>query len=150
MDETVQKGIGFQKNPARNVIEKNVITEMKKLLSGAFLSRIGTPVLFQSLDGDALGIILEKAMHQAIISAATRLGINIGGVKLADKLGNHVRRSLDVNIMSFGARALLERGRSMAANAFMEFQRKHSDLEGQTLVLSADTDSRVVLGIEGS
>jgi len=145
MDEAVQKGIGFQKQPSRKTIQKDIIAEIKQLLSGAFLSRIGTPIFFQSLDGFALAIILEKAMRQAILTAAKRLGINIKGVQIEGNLGQMVTRSLDVNIMAFGARALLEQGRSIAADAFVELQSMDSDLDGQMLILTMNKESQVEL-----
>ena len=147
MDEAVQKGIGFQRQPSRKTIQKDVIAEMKLLLSAAFLSRIGTPIFFESLNGDALAIILEKAMGQAIISAAQRLQIDLKGVQLENNIGQKVRCSLDAIIISFGARALLEHGRSIAANAFVELQRSRSDLDGKTLILSANEKGHVVLDV---
>ena len=148
MDEAVQKGIGFQKRPSRRAIQKDVIAEMKRLLSGAFLSRIGTPILFQPLDGNALASILEKAMRQAVLSAAGRFRIHIKEIKLEDNLGNRVKRSIDVNIISFGARALLEQGRSMAAGAFVELRRQVSNLDGKTLVLLLNKENQAVLKVE--
>jgi len=150
MDEAVQKGIGFQKRPSRKTIQKEVIAEIKQLLSGAFLSRIGTPVFFKSLDGDALAVILEKAMRQAVLSAAKRFGINLKGVCLEKKLGQKIARALDVNIMSFGARTLLEQGRCLAADAFLKLQGTVSDLDGRTLILTATEDNRVELKTEPS
>jgi len=56
-----------------------------------------------------------------------------------------VTRSLDVNIMAFGARALLEQGRSIAADAFVELQSMDSDLDGQMLILTMNKESQVEL-----
>jgi len=146
-DEGVQKAIGFQKPPSTKTIQKDIVAEIKQLLSGAFLSRIGTPVFFRSLDGDALGIILEKAMRRAILSAANRLGISIKGVRLEDGLGRQVIRMIDVNIMAFGARALLEQGRSIAADAFLKLQHTSSNFEGQTLNLTVNKANQIELKI---
>jgi hypothetical protein len=148
MDESVQKGVGFQNAPDRKSIQKDVLKEMKQLLSGAFLSRIGSPILFQALNGDALAIILEKAMRNAIRSAAERLGVKVKEVKVENNLGNKVRNSIDVNIISFGARALLEQGRSLAANAFLELRRMHADLDGKTLVIMLNEEKHVMVNIE--
>jgi len=143
MDETVRKGIGFNNAPSRGDINKRVVSEIKMMLSGAFLSRIGTPILFEPLDGEALAAIIERAIKRAILSAADRLHSHIQEVILEAGTGLKVISSLETSIASFGARALLEHGRSMAAEAFTKLQQGGGLLSGKTLLVTATSDGKV-------
>ncbi len=115
LDETVRKGIGFNNTPSRVDVSRRVISEIKNMLSGAFLSRIGTPILFEPLDGYALSSIVERAIKRAVLSAAERLNLELMDLALDENLGSKVIASMKSNIVSFGARAILEHGRTLAA-----------------------------------
>jgi hypothetical protein len=145
MDEAVRKGIGFHNSPTRQDVSKRVVSEIKMMLSSAFVSRIGSPVLFEPLDGQALAAIVERAVKSAILSAATRLHVRIPEVVLEENLGAKVIASLEASITSFGARALLEHGRSLAANAFVELRQRNDSLEGETLLVSAPQNRKLVI-----
>ena len=47
------------------------------MLSSAFLSRIGSPILFEPLEGEALVAIVSRAIREAILAAAKRLHLAI-------------------------------------------------------------------------
>jgi ATP-dependent Clp protease ATP-binding subunit ClpA len=138
MDESVRKGIGFGGPPTKREVSSRVVSEIKSMLSSAFVSRIGTPILFEPLDGYSLALILERAVKRAIFSAAERLHVAIMGVELAAGLGARLIASLESGLASWGARALLEHGRSLAAKAFVELHQRNSAIEGKILHASAN------------
>ena len=145
MDEAVQTSIGFQPDPSRPQVIKDAVTEMKQMLSSAFLSRIGTPVFFDSLNGDALEIILEKSMEKALKTAVKRLSLEVRAVRLADGIGHLVQQSLQANLRSFGARALHEHGRRLAARALADWVRDESGHLVQELILDSNANGRLFI-----
>ncbi|MBN2372925.1 ATP-dependent Clp protease ATP-binding subunit [bacterium] len=150
MDEDIRKGIGFNNIPSQGDVRKRVIAEIKGMLSSAFLSRVGTPIIFEPLDGEALAAIIERAIKRAIIVAAERLHCPIQNVVLESGLGARVISSLPQNIHSFGARALLEKGRSMAAEALTAKWLRDRSFAGKSLFISVDSNSRIVVNTHGS
>lgn len=122
-DENVRKEFGFGEGPTSKQVRRRVVSEIKKMLSGAFLSRIGTPILFDPLDGESVVRILERSVLAAVHAAAERLSIPLGSVELEEGIGSALLASLPLNLRSFGARALLEHGRTLAAEALLEWTR---------------------------
>ena len=145
MDEAVQKTIGFQPDPARPQVIKDAIVEMKQMLSSAFLSRIGTPVFYESLSGDALSAILERAMEGALKTAVKRMALDITSVRLTAGIGQTVLQSLQSNLFSFGARALLEHGRRLAARALNHWAQNALNISVPELVLDVASDGQLVI-----
>jgi len=145
MDEGVRKGIGFTNAPTRQDVNKRVVSEIKMMLSSAFVSRIGTPILFEPLDGEALDAIVELAVRKAIVSAAERLHAPVRDIELEKGLGSRVIATLEASVSSFGARALLEHGRSVAATAFVELHQRGVEIKGKTLHVSAAFGGKLVI-----
>lgn len=147
-DEALRKGIGFSNSTTKQDVTKKVISEIKEMLSSAFLSRIGMPILFEPLNGEALAVVLERAIRKAIASAADRLGVRIKNVILEKNLGINLVSSMEVSITSFGARALLEHGRSMAATAFMELYQNPGGIRNQTVHVSVNSGGKLTIIFE--
>ncbi|MCI0604936.1 AAA family ATPase [bacterium] len=122
MDESVRKGFGFNDSVDNRQLQNRVVTEIKRMLSTAFLSRVGTPILFEPLNGDAIATILERAVRAAITAAAERMGFVIGEIVLQEGLGKRIAASAQARLGAFGARALLEQGRVLAADAVVSLQ----------------------------
>lgn len=138
MDETVRKRIGFDHAVTRRQITSDVAEHIKRMLSGAFLSRVGTPIVFDPLDGAALAMIVERAIAAAIRSAAARLNAGTPAVTLEDGLGARVTAMIEPRVISFGARALLEHGRCLASRAFLEMLKHTPDAAGRDVRVSVD------------
>ncbi|MEW6386509.1 MAG: AAA family ATPase [Thermodesulfobacteriota bacterium] len=148
-DEQVRQGIGFNNIPSRREVKKRVVKELKNVLSGAFLSRVGTPILFEPLDGEALAVILERAIVAAVRAAAQRLQCSIREVICEPGLGRLFLSSLEISLTSFGARGLLEHGRSLAAQAFLDLQQRGDPLFGKILRVTARDYGKLVIDTEG-
>jgi ATP-dependent Clp protease ATP-binding subunit ClpA len=145
MDERIRQGMGFSCTPGRRQITAGVAAEVKSMLSAAFLSRIGTPIVFDPLDGPALALILARAVHAAVFSAAERLGFEIAGVDVAPGAGEAVLARLQSKLVSFGARALLERARDLSAKAVLEWRRSASAARAIRLCVAVDAGGDLVV-----
>ncbi len=119
-DEALRRGIGFQPRTEREV-ERLAVRELKDMLSGAFLRRVGTPILFEPLDGPALAAILTRAVHTALTVALARLNRGEVTLVIEAEVGPHALASLTADLTAFGAGALLEHGRMLAARALTAF-----------------------------
>ncbi len=144
LDEGLRKGIGFNNIPTRKDISKRVAQEIKTMLSGAFLSRIGTPVVFEPLDGPSLGIILERSIKNAAISASERFNAQIEKVRIEEDLGKKLIASMESSIVSFGARAILEHGRTLTARSFAELKEKNVPLNGKILFIT-ESEGKIII-----
>jgi ATP-dependent Clp protease ATP-binding subunit ClpA len=116
MDERIRRTpLGFNRGPSEIEIERTVASEIRTMLSGAFLSRIGTPILFRTLSPQVLGAILERIIRSALVQAAANLGHRFEEVVIEQGTGEKLLNSLNLDITTFGTRLLLERGRLMAS-----------------------------------
>ena len=143
MDESVRKRIGFKDGVQRRDVTADVAQHIKRMLSGAFLSRVGTPIVFQPLDGAALASIVERAARAAVRSAAERLHVEIQDVTLEEGLGARAVAVLEANVTSFGARALLEHGRRLASSAFLELAQSGIPIAGRALRIAFLPDGKM-------
>ena len=137
-DEGVHRAVGFAGDPSHEDVQQKVTDAVKEMLSGAFLSRVGAPILFDPLTGEAMSQIVEAAVRDAVRSAAEQMGLPVQQVEVADGLGATLVSEMRANATSFGARALMERGRSLATRAVLDLLREASDgRDAQTLVVTA-------------
>jgi len=143
MDEAVRKRIGFNDAVSRRQLTADVSDHIKRMLSGAFLSRVGTPIVFDPLDGAALAMIVERAVQAAVVSAANHLHADIVGVVLEEDLGDRAVALLESRMVSSGARALLEQGRSLASRAFLDLREHIPGLSRRTLRVYFDPDGNM-------
>ncbi|HEU4388593.1 MAG TPA: hypothetical protein VFV34_12400, partial [Blastocatellia bacterium] len=141
-DEAVRKGIGFNNTATRDSIVARVSFEIKRMLSGAFLSRVGAPILFEPIAESALAEIIERAVKTAVKSAAERLSLKVDDVIVEQGVGEAVLSYRVANSASFGARALLERGRALAAEAVTELAHTGADPDAVVRV-KADGSGRL-------
>lgn len=144
-DETLRRNIGFNHAPTRRDIGQRVEQEIKRMLSGAFLSRVGTPILFEPLDGSALAAILERAIKAALVAAADRMRLELAGVSVEEGLGTRLLTSLEANITSMGARSILEHGRSLVAQAFLDLLRSKAEPRSRVLHVSLDRQGHMTI-----
>jgi ATP-dependent Clp protease ATP-binding subunit ClpA len=145
LDEKVHRGIGFQNKPDAGEVRQRVVSELKIMLSGAFLSRVGTPILFKPLEGEALAAILSRALQKAILAAARRLHLDIQEVVLGPTTASLVLASLNTSVAAFGARTVLEHGRALAARAILDLKRRGGDLSGKVVEVLATSAGELIL-----
>jgi hypothetical protein len=147
-DEAVRKGIGFNHDPSAGDLKKNIVKEMKGLLSTAFLSRTGEPILFHPLDRGSLATIIERAVLTGLSSAALRFGDRVPDLKMEPDLGRRLLNQFDAALITFGARGLLENARSLAATAFLEMVGQGLEFANKTVRVSASEGGQLRLDLE--
>jgi hypothetical protein len=139
-DETARRSIGFGQRLDRRDIRERMVESLKRNFSAAFLSRLGLPIIFDPLGEDDVAILVERTIREAAASALTRLGIHPLGLTVESGTGARVMASFASNLISFGARAVLEHGRDLAAAAVVATVGS-TDLSGKDLVLLANGTS---------
>jgi hypothetical protein len=132
-DEKAHRGIGFQHAQGDRERRQRVVTELQNMLSGAFLSRIGSPILFRPLEGEVLAYIAIRAVEQAVWSAAGHLHLPVQEVVVSPKVGAGVLASLMTSVTAFGARTLVEHARTLAAQAILALKSQAKDGVGKIL-----------------
>lgn len=138
-DESVRKKVGFQNTLTRMEVRGNVMTHIKEMLSSAFLSRVGTPILFESLSGPALASIVEREIVSSVALAANRHNLSLGEVRVATDVGRKFVARLRGERTILGARELLELSRSAVAEAFF-CHKKLGSLSGKPLHVTLRPD----------
>lgn len=144
-DESAHRGMGFQPALGDRERRRRVVSELQNMLSGAFLSRIGSPILFRPLQGEVLVDIVLRAIEQAVRSAARLLRLPVRDVVVLPEVGIEVIASLETNVTAFGARTLVEHGRDLAAQAVLELKRGAGEAAGKILEVGASPDGRLTV-----
>ena len=140
-DGTLRSGFGFTKEPTREQVKDRVRTELRRILSGAFLSRVGDPIIFDPLDRRAYLSIIRFHLEKAVHAAASRLGYTVTSVQVREDAASRVLASLQVDVVSTGARGLAEFARAKAAQSLLHFQAKHKNgFSGKLSVKPCETN----------
>jgi hypothetical protein len=119
-DEKLARGMGFQQGSNRAHQVHRAIEELKAIVSTAFLSRVGTPILFGPLGEEALAVILERSVRRAVDTACERLGVPIPAWRMPERLGHRLLALAPGQSASLGARGLTEHARAYATEAAAE------------------------------
>jgi hypothetical protein len=121
-DEAVRNPFGYHLPVGdESDVEDRVISEVMDMMSSAFLSRVGSPILFKPLTGETLVTIAANALKAAVLAAARNSGTPVNDVEVDPAAAELVVAGVRTKITSFGARALLEQARMLAAQAYVEF-----------------------------
>ena len=144
-DEKVHNPLGFTGGVSRMAIRDRVLRETRELFSSAFLSRIGSPIIFETLAGSALIKILEQAVLSAVSSAAERLSLATGAIRLGNDVGALLLASGNFASKTLGARLLLEIGRQKATQAFLALLETCCPGNGDDLFIHATESGEVFL-----
>ncbi len=139
-DEQIHRPLGFCGTVSREQATAQVNTEIKRMLSSAFLSRIGSPILFGPLDAAALAQIVDRTVTEAARRAAGQLGGLIEHVETAPALGRRVVENLASDLLAFGARGVVERARSLTTEALMRARAAGTLPGSRALILHANAD----------
>jgi hypothetical protein len=144
-DEKAHRSMGFQQDTSGRERRRRVVSALQDMLSGAFLSRIGAPILFHPLEGAALADIVSRAIAEALRSAAKRLYLPIRDVVILPEVGRGVIASLETSVTAFGARTIVEHGRSLAAQAILDLRSQGKTFRDKVLEVGATPAGRLSL-----
>jgi AAA domain (Cdc48 subfamily) len=126
-DQTLRTSFGFRAELSQEEIEERVCDEVAVMISSAFLSRVGEPIVFDPLNDSSYKIIVKRAFRRAILDAAARMGYNTSEVVMDTAVALNILESIRAETASFGARILIESSRALAANAFISFDQAKVD-----------------------
>jgi ATP-dependent Clp protease ATP-binding subunit ClpA len=124
-DERLFTPIGFGQPEAGDNLN-TLTTELKKMLSPAFLSRMGQAVLFNHLSQRTLAMIMESALEKSLRTAGKNFGIDINQIQISPSLGKNFIKIKNKDAIAFGARPLEDRARELVVNAFLAFIENHN------------------------
>jgi len=136
-DERVRRSMGFGGAPSQKEVRQRVIDEVAKLLSRAFVSRVGTPILFDPLSRDSLAQIARRAVAESVASALSRLEMEPAEISVDLPVGEAIAAAVDVDLSAYGARGLVERARALAAEAVLTLEPGKASAAGKRVEVRA-------------
>lgn len=122
-DESARNPLGFRDADERDA-EDSILRGLREVMSSAFLSRVGTPVLFRPLEGDTLRSIASRELAAAVARAASNDGRQFLEVAVDPRAAEHCVSLAQRRMLSSGARMLLEQARACAADAYIRYRRE--------------------------
>ena len=125
--ERMRTRFGFGNAPDREETVRNAQRAIQHMTSGAFLSRVGTPIVFDPISDNVLATIVNRAVRKGIDGAALHAGITIDRLVLDPAVGRNIVATMYSDVAKFGARALLEEARQKTAQAFLAWYREKND-----------------------
>lgn len=140
LDERIRKGIGFGDGEDRRAVRKRVSRELKQIFSGAFVSRVGSPIVFEPLSGTALRLIVEKAIADSVELAAVRLEAGLEGISIDEGVAPMVLGTMESRDGASGARAIVEHTRGLVSGALLDFLSGRSRPAGLRLRVEPGAD----------
>lgn len=126
-DEKNYQRVGFGNAPTMTDIRKEVQKEIKSMVSGAFLSRLGEPILFEPLSMDAKIAIVDAALKEAAATMLERLGYSGIQVEIDAHAARGLVRQFDCSVLTFGARGLVDMARRSMVKALLPWYGEHAD-----------------------
>lgn len=114
-DERIGRSLGFGAAPDRREQRARVAEHVRQLVSSAFLSRVGQPIVFEPLSPASLAHIAERQLRRAVQTATQRAGFGDVSVALEPGVGRCMVNGLGRGLASYGARGLDGRARQAVA-----------------------------------
>ncbi len=118
-DEKLHQRMGFGGPPSQAEVRRDVLREIKEMVSGAFLSRLGGPVIYAPLTGGVRAQIAGRVLVSAARTGLARLGYGDVRVSLAPGTAERLVAGPDSGALTFGARGLAEVARNAASGAVL-------------------------------
>lgn len=146
-DETIFAPMGFASSPNQNTVKSRVQKELSHMLSEAFLSRGGSPIVFRPLDSGALVAIVERSLMTALMRACQRKGLGSPALTVEPGLVKRLAVLNESRVSVHGARCLDEVGRQLAASALIRALEAFGvdRLRDAPLRLSASAGSKLLI-----
>lgn len=142
-DEKAYQRVGFGNGPTMTDIRREVQKEIKDMVSGAFLSRLGEPILFEPLSMDARIAIVDLALKTAAETMLYRLGCNNIHVGIEEYAVRELVSRFDRNVMTFGARGLVDMARRSVVRALLPWYRENRENPPSSVFFAATEDGRL-------
>jgi hypothetical protein len=147
-DEKAYQRVGFGNAPTITDIRRDVQKEIKSMISGAFLSRLGEPVLFAPLSEEARITIVRSALKDAALTVLQRLALNDAVVSVEEGAAEELVRCFDSSVNTFGARGLVDMARGRIVKALLTLQSEGDLCESPFVRIIATGLGEIELSIE--
>jgi hypothetical protein len=145
LDARVWRPVGFGDTPSPTAVGKLVAQEIEHMVSSAFVGRVGSPILFDSLTESVLAQIAEHVIAKSVALGFSRLKAEPSEILVTPTVGEAVAAGAELDVTSFGVRALLEKARALSAEAVMELIRGKVGVAGKRVFVSATPSGRLAL-----
>jgi hypothetical protein len=143
-DEYVHRSMGYSGNPSEKEVRKRIYKELKKTFSTAFISRIGNPVIFNPLTGQAKSRIVEEACLSSLSEAAKRMNVSYTDIAVSEKTIDHILNACTDLDLTSGARGIIEKSRIFVAEAFLKQSMAIRDKNYQSLKLETENNNTIL------
>lgn len=144
-DEKAYQQVGFGKGPTMDDVRRDVRKEIKNMVSGAFLSRLGEPVLFAPLSEEARVAIIDRALRDALETGLERLGLSDIAIEVEHGVAEALARQFDASVITFGARGLVDMARSHVVKALLAWQADNGSATTRALRIVWDDANALAL-----
>jgi len=122
-DERIGRQVGFGAAPDRTEQRARVAEHVRSLVSSAFLSRVGQPIVFESLSPSTLARIAVRQLRRAAAEVASRVGAPLAPLRVASGVGRCLVSGLGRGLAAYGARGLDGRARQAVATGLLPLLR---------------------------
>lgn len=141
-DEKAYQRTGFGPAPSPDEVRKDVRRALKSMISGAFLSRVGEPILFAPLTREARLTILHRALVGALETGLARLGKGSVTARVSALLAEELMPGHEAGAITFGARGLTGLAGDEVTRALTAWRAAGFPDADRVLELTRDTHGR--------
>ncbi|MBT3934545.1 MAG: ATP-dependent Clp protease ATP-binding subunit [Bacteroidetes bacterium] len=116
-DELVRNTLGFANTANDDTIQLKIESELSKVYSAAFLSRVGRPIIYNTLTFETLNAILQLEIKNAILNAFNNLKISNTDIQF-DIEGSALLSNIE-SIHIHGARKIVHFSKELVKDLIM-------------------------------
>jgi len=146
-DESVLKGLGFNSQVSTGEILNRTLKEMKAMFSGAFVSRVGNPILFKPFSLDEKVAIMEMALNNSMRTSLQNIKSGIGKIKITPGIGSFFIPQIEMLDQGLGARGIYDLARKVITDIISENFDKVKDSSADMLTLKLNKSDQLVINL---
>jgi hypothetical protein len=118
--QVLKKGLGFNATVNAAEILSRTMKEIKAMFSGAFVSRVGLPVLFKAFTEDDKADIMEMAIARNATTSLENILVSTREIVVVSGTGKKFLERIHRLDSSLGARIIYDLARSLVADLVLE------------------------------
>lgn len=144
MDSQVLKGLGFNSELPYEEVLSRTEKQIKKMTSGAFARRIGTPILFRPFTIEEKEGIIEMAIKNKLLTCVENLGLVPRDVSIQPGTGKGLLGSLSMVDHTLGASRIYETVEELVDQALpVDFESRYTLSKSEPVKVSTDTRNKL-------
>lgn len=144
MDSRVLRGLGFNSELQYAEVLSRTEKEIKKMTSGAFARRIGTPILFRPFTIEEKEGIIEMAIKNKLLTCVENLGLIPREVSIQPGTGKGLLDSLSSVDHTLGASRIYETVEELVDQALpVDFESRYSGSLSKPIKISTDSGNKL-------